>query len=254
MQAKTQNDSPQNLAGREIARRHFLKISATGIFGALTFGALSNSNAFAQSSGGPSSALQQEFEEAAEEFGVPVGVLIAMGYVNTRWEMPPADTSEYEEGELHGWGGYGIMALVKNPSTDTLSEAAQLTGIPEEKLKTDRKANIRGGAALLAESQKAQGRSTFGQNQASQARDQGALNREELGGWLESVSGRGAFGTLRVSENVPAAAGVGGGEVYQGQVSLALKQGVSGKTEAGEEISLQAREVPEEALSGAGVS
>lgn len=237
-----------------LERKEFLKLSAAGVFGALTLGALGNSTAFAQSSGGPSSALQQEFEEAAEEFGVPVGVLIAMGYVNTRWEMPPADASEYEEGEIHGWGGYGIMALVKNPSTDTLGEAAQLTGISVEELKTDRKANIRGGAALLAESQKAQGRSTFGQNQASQARDQGALNREELGGWLESVSGRGAFGALKISEDVPAAAGVGGGEVYQGQVSLALKQGASGKTEAGEGISLQAREVPEEALSGAEVS
>lgn len=249
MQAETQNDSPQNLASREIARRHFLKISATGIFGALTFGALGNSAAFAQSSGG--SALQQEFEDAAEEFGVPVGVLIAMGYVNTRWEMPPAGASEYEEGDLHGWGGYGIMALVKNPSTDTLGEASRLTGIPEEKLKTDREANIRGGAALLAESQKAQGRSTFGQNRAQQAREQNNLSREELGGWLESVSGRGAFGTLRVTENAPAAAGVGGGEVYSGQVSMALKNGASGKTESGERISLQAREVPQEALSGA---
>jgi hypothetical protein len=254
MQAGSYGNSPQNPLGREIARRHFLKISATGIFGALTFGALGNSAAFAQSSGGPGSALQQEFEEAAEEFGVPAEVLIAMGYVNTRWEMPPADASEYEEGEIHGWGGYGIMALVKNPSTNTLSEAAQLTGLSEEELKTDRRANIRGGAALLAESQKKQGRSAFGRNRAQQAREQKGLGREELGDWLESVSGRGALGALGVDGNAPAAAGIGGGEVYTGQVSLALKQGVSGETESGEKIGLKAREVPEQALSGAGVS
>src|SRR3712207_5708818 len=75
---------------------------------------------------------------------------MAMGWVNTRWEMPPPDANEYEEGDLHGWGSYGIMALVKNPSSNTLGEASRLTGIPEEELKADRAANIRGGAALLA--------------------------------------------------------------------------------------------------------
>jgi hypothetical protein len=57
----------------------------------------------------------------------------------------PPDANEYEEGSLHGWGSYGIMALVQNPYSDTLGEASRLTGIPEEELKTDRAANIRGG-------------------------------------------------------------------------------------------------------------
>jgi hypothetical protein len=44
------------------------------------------------------------------------------------------------------------MALVRNPSADTLGEASRLTGISTEKLKTDRRSNIFGGAALLARS------------------------------------------------------------------------------------------------------
>jgi hypothetical protein len=67
--------------------------------------------------------------------------------------MPPPQASDYEEGELDGKGTYGIMALVRNPSADTLGEASQLTGISTEKLKTDRRSNIFGGAALLARSQ-----------------------------------------------------------------------------------------------------
>lgn len=253
MQTDPYNDAPQNLAGRGIGRRQFLKISATGVFGALSIGTL-GSTAFAQSSEEPDSALKQEFEDAAEEFGVPVGVLIAMGYVNTRWEMPPPDASEYEDGDLHGWGGYGIMALVRNPSTDTLSEAAQLTGIPEEKLKTDRKSNIRGGAALLAESQKKQGRSTFGHSQRNEARQQSNLSSEEADGWLESVSGQGAYRALGVEENAPAPAGVGGGEVFKGQVAQVLKSGVSDKTENGEQVILQSQSMSVGISNGAGGS
>ena len=139
----------------------------------------------------------QEFKDAAKEFGVPLGVLIAMGYVNTRWEMPPPEASEYEEDSLHGWGGYGIMALVKNPSTDTLDEASQLTGIPGEELKTDRRSNIRGGAALLAESQKAQGRPNLKGKTQDRALDQGELSTDELDGWVNAGLRQGRFQKTR---------------------------------------------------------
>ncbi len=158
---------------KRLDRRQFLRLSAAGLTGVALVGGTAG-RVLAQSD---SSLLMQEFEGAAKEFGVPVGILIAMGYVNTRWEMPPPEASEYEEGSLHGWGGYGIMALVKNPSTDTLDEASRLTGIPEEELKTDRRSNIRGGAALLAESQKEQGRPVL----RGQARER-ALVRAGPGG------------------------------------------------------------------------
>ncbi len=33
--------------------------------------------------------LAAEFRAASEEHGVPEDLLLAMGYVNTHWEMPP---------------------------------------------------------------------------------------------------------------------------------------------------------------------
>ena len=96
--------------------------------------------------------MEAEFEEAAGQYRVPVELLLAMGYVNTRWEMPPP-ANEYKSGDLHGWGSYGIMALVRNPTSDTLGEASRLTGVSADKLVADRKSNILGGAALLSRSQ-----------------------------------------------------------------------------------------------------
>ncbi|MDP8973290.1 MAG: hypothetical protein M3N45_08970 [Actinomycetota bacterium] len=52
----------------------------------------------------------EEVEEAAEKYRVPKELLLAIGYVNTHWEMPPPQASAYEEGELDGKGTYGIMA------------------------------------------------------------------------------------------------------------------------------------------------
>lgn len=232
--------------GRAIDRRGFLKMAAAGTTGAILMGTLGAPSVLAQ----PDSALMREFEDAAKEFGVPVGILIAMGYVNTRWEMPPPEASEYEEGELHGWGGYGIMALVKNPSTDTLGEASKLTGLPEEELKTDRRSNIRGGAALLAESQKGQGRPVLRGQAQERAPDQDELGQEELNDWVEAVSGKGAFKELGVRVDAPAAAGVGGGEVYAEQVAGALKSGASGRTKAGERITLKAQGAAGKVLEG----
>jgi hypothetical protein len=95
--------------------------------------------------------LKAEFEFAARKARVPVELLLAMGYVNTLWEMPPPDASDYEPGDLHGRGAYGIMQLLQNPSRDTLGRAASLTGLSEEELKHDRAANVRGGAAVLSD-------------------------------------------------------------------------------------------------------
>jgi len=160
-----------------------------------------------------------EFRGAAEEHGVPVELLMAMGWVNARWEMPPPEANEYEEGSLHGWGSYGIMALVQNPFSDTLGEASRLTGIPEEKLKTDRAANIRGGAALLASAV-------------------GAQKSSRLASFFVAVAGRGGAS----GENYRAVAGIGGGELYAEQVFDALRSGVpEEKLASGERLSLQAQ-------------
>ena len=160
--------------------------------------------------GGEDGLLDAEFEAAARKYEVPKELLLAMGYVNTRWEMPPPEASDYEEAEPgegapEARGSYGIMQLVQNPSRDTLAEAAALTGISEERLKTNRTRNIRGGAALLAEMQ-------------------GETKPEDLNEWYEAVAEYGA------------------GVAYADQVYKVLQEGASEKVSTGEEITLAPQE------------
>jgi len=111
----------------------------------------------------PSGRLMAAFSAAARQSGVPVGVLLAIGYNESRWEphgtMPSAD------------GGYGLMDLTTRTFTvasaagksglpprrvslvkthDTLDEAARLLHVPAGTLKTSDAENIRGAAAVLA--------------------------------------------------------------------------------------------------------
>jgi hypothetical protein len=200
-------------ATRGMDRRGFLKISAAGIAGAALLGMADPARVFAR----PQSSLVAEFKEAARRYNVPAGLLMAMGYVNTRWEMPPPRANEYEKGDLHGWGSYGIMALVENPTSDTLGEASRLTGIPKERLKTDRFSNILGGAALLAASQ-------------------GGRRPRALGGWLGAVAGRGGAG-----RSYEAVSGVGSGELYASQVAEVMERGAEKRVRSGERLTLPAR-------------
>lgn len=197
---------------RLINRRSFLKLGGAGLVGVTLLTTGGSDNVLAQES----SSLIEEFEEAAERYRVPKELLLAMGYVNTRWEMPPPSASDYEEGELDGKGTYGIMTLVRNPSTDTLGEASRLTGLSTEELKTDRRSNILGGAALLARSQ--------GDRPAT------------LGDYFGAVDGEGGNGKV-----FEAVAGIGGGELYADQVFEALENGASTRTKSGEKVTLPAQ-------------
>lgn len=180
--------------------------------------------------------LAAEAREAARRYRVPEEILLAMGYVNTRLEMPPPGASAYDDdglGDPHGKGLHGIMALVRNPSSDTLGEASGLTGIPEEELKGDRRSNIMGGAALLAASQ-------------------GEPKPATLGGWLGAVAGDGGAGA-----RYEAIAGVGGGPLYVEQVLDVLRTGASVELLDGERIDLPPRDLdapwsPNGKLAGSG--
>jgi hypothetical protein len=131
---------------------------------------------------------------------------VAIGYVNTLWEMPPPQASDYVPGDLHGRGTYGIMQLVQTPWEDTLGRAANLTGLSEAKLKTVRAANVRGGAAVLADIQ-------------------GASKPAELNGWQEAV------------------AEYGGGDLYAQEVYETLKSGAWATISTGESLQLAPQEV-----------
>src|SRR4051812_28321621 len=108
---------------RALDRREFLELTGSGLLGVALLGSVGAAKTFAQAGTSPSASLTAEFEKAAQAYGVPVELLMAMGYVNTRWEMPPPEANEYARGNPHGWGSYGIMALVQNPYSDTLGEA-----------------------------------------------------------------------------------------------------------------------------------
>src|SRR5215203_993962 len=195
-------------------RRRFLRISGVGMAGAALLGVMGSGKALAQAP--PNSSLEEEIKEAAKEYEVPVSLLLAMSYVNSRWEMPPPEVSAYEPGNPHGRGAYGIMQLVQNDTANTLGEASRLTGIPEESLKTNRKSNILGGAALLAESQ--------------------GDKPVHLGDYYGAVDGKGGRG-----KPYEAVAGIGAGGLFAEQVFETLKKGSSATNEDGEQIDLPSR-------------
>jgi N-acetyl-anhydromuramyl-L-alanine amidase AmpD len=110
--------------------------------------------------------LQTAFTAAAQEFGVPEAVLLAVSYNLSRWEHHGSAPSF--------GGGYGPMHLThldsapslrghdddvaRSPrdthnvaSLHTLDAAAALLGIHPDRLRNDPAQNIRGGAALLAQ-------------------------------------------------------------------------------------------------------
>jgi hypothetical protein len=199
-----------------VSRRGFLRLGGVGVAGALLLGKVGTGKLFAQGASSPYSSLVAEFEEAAETYDVPASLLLAMGYVNTRWEMPPPEASAHKSGDPHGRGAYGIMQLVRNDDEDTLGEASRLTGISEKDLKRDRKSNILGGAALLAEAQ--------GEKPA------------RLGDYFGAVTGKGRRKLFK------AVAGIGAGELYAEQVFDVLRKGSYETILDGEQIELPSQE------------
>lgn len=118
---------------------------------------------------GPSdTSLASAFTAASQRYGVPEQVLLAVSYAYSRWDDHGASPSTS--------GGYGPMQLTdvdvtsaaeradgvtvpapNSPALHTLDKAAGLTGLDDTALKADPAANIAGGAALLADKQKAMG-------------------------------------------------------------------------------------------------
>ncbi|WP_372405964.1 N-acetylmuramoyl-L-alanine amidase [Streptomyces luteireticuli] len=133
-------------------------------------------------------ALQREFAEAAAEYHVPQSVLLAVSYLQSRWDVhggapsvtggygpmhltdaatalastaPPAEPGGDARGDSAGSGAPRHEAAPPAPSPSALPErlrtlprAAALTGLPAAALRERTAANLRGGAALLADAQK----------------------------------------------------------------------------------------------------
>ena len=92
--------------------------------------------------------LGDDFALAAELYGVPEALLLAVAYEETRWEMVEGEV-EFEGTEP----AFGVMGL----RGARLSRAAALAGLPEDDVAADREANVRAAAALLADEAERQG-------------------------------------------------------------------------------------------------
>ncbi|MFI9117147.1 N-acetylmuramoyl-L-alanine amidase [Streptomyces venezuelae] len=135
-------------------------------------------------------ALQEQFARAAARHGVPESVLLAVSYLQSRWDAhggAPSVTGGYgpmhltdavtalagsaphhsEEAEdargdssraTRSGAGAPVPAAASLPARlRTLERASALSGIPAEELRTGTAANIEGGAALLAAAQREAG-------------------------------------------------------------------------------------------------
>ncbi|MET7389166.1 N-acetylmuramoyl-L-alanine amidase [Streptomyces sp. NPDC005529] len=133
--------------------------------------------------------LQRAFVTAATEYHVPQSVLLAVSYLQSRWDTHAgapsvsggygpmhltdartaiAGSPHHSDGTEDARGDSSRPALLPDTKvpTDaelparlkTLTKAAGLTGLPAERLRTDAAANVEGGAALLAAAQRNLGR------------------------------------------------------------------------------------------------
>jgi N-acetyl-anhydromuramyl-L-alanine amidase AmpD len=112
--------------------------------------------------------IEGEFIRASEEFGVPVSLLKAIGFVESRWEMVEGQV-EFEGRDA----AFGTMAL-RSPN---LERAAKLLGVEVEDIKNDRETNIRAAAAVLSDMADAEG-----------------IDRDDLGAWAPAVAALAAIG------------------------------------------------------------
>lgn len=91
-----------------------------------------------------SSSLAPLMNEAAIEADVPAEILAAVAVSETALVEPAHDLDEG-----HVPRGYGVMGLLEASPRRSAARAAALLGIPVERVKSDRRDNVRGAAAVL---------------------------------------------------------------------------------------------------------
>ena len=103
---------------------------------------------------------QQLFQQASNEFNVPVELLEAIAYAETRWQPHVAKGKAKKTGEpeveVESHAGmpisYGVMGLRNDPYFGfTLNQGAALIRETPATVESDTRANIRAAAAVLAQ-------------------------------------------------------------------------------------------------------
>ena len=121
--------------------------------------------------------LNAIFEDAADEFGVPVELLKAIAWAETGWQ-PVHGHAEFEDQEP----AYGVMAL----RGTALEYGSQLAGVSVDDAMNNTEANVRAGAAML---------DAWGTELD--------IDRAELGAWAQpAVNYSGIAGTMGQSSYV----------------------------------------------------
>lgn len=177
----------------------------------------------------PQNRLEQLFQSAAAEFGVPPEILKAISYSQSRFEN--------HEGKPSTSGGYGLMHLTSEPEIKDgrgdparpmkprknaqkehmLDQAAQLLGVQTEILKKNDAHNIRGAAALLAK--------------YAQEDNEGELPKDKIDKWYTAVA---RFSDMNSTESAEEFADV----VYQ-----TIEGGVTHTTMEGDTLGIAPRYV-----------
>ncbi|MCX4992995.1 MULTISPECIES: N-acetylmuramoyl-L-alanine amidase [unclassified Streptomyces] len=207
----------------------------------------------------PATGLQRAFAAAATEYHVPQSVLLAVSYLQSRWDAhagAPSVSGGYGPMHLtdartaiagaphHGDGTEdargdssrpALLPDTKAPKDSelparlkTLTRAADLTGLPAERLRTDAAANVAGGAALLAAAQ----------------RDLGEPLSADAADWY------GAVARFSGADDTATAA------TYADDVYEVLRAGEERTTDSGQQVTLAAQPAlsPDTArLAGAGL-
>jgi hypothetical protein len=147
--------------------------------------------------------LGAAFAAAADEFGVPRDLLVAVGYGETHLDG--------HHGEPSQDNGFGVLHLVSNPTRHTLEQAVSLTGETGDRLRTDAAANVRGGAAVLD----------------ALADEQRLAGRDRISAWYPVVAAYGG-GADQVAK------------LYADAVYDVLRTGLQTRTPEGERIDMAA--------------
>ncbi|MGJ6962099.1 N-acetylmuramoyl-L-alanine amidase [Streptosporangium sp. G11] len=189
----------------------------------------------------PRSGRQAAFTEAARTYGVPESVLLAVSYLESRWEGHgglPSVSAGYgpmhlvdgraEPGRPHGVGEdprgdetrprvITLPPVATDPPEDTLRRASELTGLSPDRLREDASANIMGGAALLADYQRRTG---------------GSLH-DDPAGWYDAVA-------RYPGTREEGAAGKEAALSFADEVYATIRTGAARVTDDGERIALPA--------------
>ncbi|MDF3301346.1 N-acetylmuramoyl-L-alanine amidase [Streptomyces tropicalis] len=181
---------PRPLPGRRRTRRTAGAVACAALLLPLLGAAPSAGAPSGGGSGSDAGRLQRAFGNAATRYHVPLSVLLGVSYLQSRWDGhagAPSVTGGY--GPMHLTDAHTALARAphhsegsEDPRGDgaraalhpdtrvpaasalpdrlkTLDRAAELSGIPAARLRTDEGANVAGGAALLAAAQKSLGES-----------------------------------------------------------------------------------------------